>query len=606
MTTKRSYFDTSMEFLEKCLKHVGEPRSDQKDMVKGALNSLIYDNNGEMIFPSIAQIIEAPNGAGKSAVIVAVALMYAKNGKKVLILEPNKLLITEIVKYFDDAKLIEDQDFLLLKPYKDFNCKCKRSDNKDGPKSINCKNWYKNCQDIDCEVKTHLEKASKINVILATHHKMIYDRNLLKGDTIGKFDLVIIDEFHMIPEVVSSFIEKTISIQYIEQKLKTIKEKKTEEIQSLIDDYNEVPDFKFKKSMCNEIIKKIKEMNLQEELLDLYGSPTRISSSSEGITIYRTIKEILLEDTQFLLFSATIIDGKDVIYEMLNIDGVKIQKTKEYYRGSTERLQRISILGATDLPRLGKSDITDFNRNIQVTIDYLIDIFLILESSKILDNYNVLVLCNSHADADRLKQNIIQKDLKNRLLDVDEIQKNYEIELGNPDIDALATLVGKEVEKILKTQKKIILVTGSSVFWQGINLDDVQFLFVLTLPYRKPTMKELKSKRRGWSGSYSSTSQFKYMARRLSQGIGRLCRKDYYDEINGIRNWGISVILDGRIETIKNGLIKRFPEVYHSQFEFYNRDKLKEGFIRTVKWIIKYNSPYSEDGQLKLSEFFRT
>lgn len=604
MITRRNFFDTSLEYLEKSLKNIGEPRNDQIKMVKGALNSLIHDIDGELVFPSIAQIIEAPNGAGKAAVMVAVALAYAKNGKKVLILEPNKLLITEIEKYFKNLNLKEDQDYMHLKPYRAFDEECKRLESEDGPKSSNCKDWRKKCIELDCIVKEHLKQASQINIILSTHHKMIYDRTLLEGETIGKFDLVMIDEFHMIPEVVASYVEKTITIVHLEQKLKKVKNTGVFELQSLIEQYKEINELGFRKMIVKPIFNKIKELKLQEELLDLYGGSTRISTSAEGITINREINEIYLENTQFLLFSATVIDGKEVIYNLLNIDGVKIQRTLEYYQDSWERLQRITILGASDLPRLGKSDLNDFNSKIQVTIDYLIDILLGLEDSRILDDYNVLVLCNSHADANNLKKNVMKTTLKQRLLDVDEIQKNYELKYDSPEDDAIATLVGKEVEKLLKIQKRIILVTGSSVFWQGINLEDVQFLFVLTLPYRKPTMKELKSKRGGWSGSYSSTSQFKYMVRRLSQGIGRLCRKDFSNEEKTKRIWGIAVILDGRIETIRSGLIKRFPKVYRTQFNFYTRNKLKSGFMKVIKHIAKYNSPYSQNGQLKLEDFF--
>ncbi|MHA1223809.1 MAG: helicase C-terminal domain-containing protein [Candidatus Heimdallarchaeaceae archaeon] len=352
------------------------------------------------------------------------------------------------------------------------------------------------------------------------------------------------------------------------------------------------------------IFEKIKFLELEKEVLGFYPQTTRPTTGYEGITLHRNIKEVYLENTQFLLFSATVIDAKEVIYDLLNIDGVKIQSTQKYYNDSRERLQRISILSAVDLPRLGKSNLDEYNRNIEVTLNFLTDILRILEDSNILNRHNILVLCNSLADANKLRSHISKTSLKDRILDVDKIQQKYEVELGGSEDDAIATMVGEEIAKILKTETKIILVTGSSVFWQGINLDNIHFLFVLTLPYRKPTIKELKSKRKGWAGYYSGASQFKYMVRRLSQGIGRLCRKDWYDKEKKIKNWGITVILDGRLDTIKTGVIRNFPEIFRSQFSFFTRDQLRRGIIKAVNWIVKYDSPYSKDGQLKLTEFF--
>jgi len=603
MKTKREYFDTALDNLTACLKPIGRPRNDQKNMVKGALNSLIQTENGELCFPSIAQVIEAPNGAGKAAVIVAISLTYAMNGKRVLILEPNKFLINDITKYFQNIKLKEQHDFLNLIPYSEFETECVRlPDSK--PSSYNCRKWKEKCQDLDCLVKKHFESAEKINIVLATHHKMIYDRTLLKEEIIGKFDLIIIDEFHMIPEVVASYVEKTYSVDYITNKIKMITDKNLSDIKYLIEDYDEIDDPSFKKDIIDQLYKKIKTLNIEKEILDIYSFNTKVSTSSRGITIHREIKEIFLDDIQFLLFSATVIDCREVIYDLLNIDGVKIQSTQRYYDDSRERLQRITILSAVDLPRLGKANMDEFNRNIEVTLQYLTELLYKLEETKALDKYNILILCNSLTDANRLRTHIVNTSLKDRLLDVDEIEQKWELKLGDIEDDSIATHVGNEIAKILKNKNKIILVTGSSVFWQGINLDNVQFLFVLTLPYRKPTVKELKSKRRGWAGYYASASQFKYMVRRLSQGIGRLCRKDYYDENRRIKNWGIAVILDGRLDSIKKGVINHFPEVYRTQFNFYTRDQLKHGLIKTINWIMQHDSPYSKDGQLKLTEFF--
>ncbi|MHA1222025.1 MAG: helicase C-terminal domain-containing protein [Candidatus Heimdallarchaeaceae archaeon] len=585
---------------------------DQQKMLIGSLRSLIFQEEKKLTFPSIAQIIEAPNGAGKSAVIVALALVYSQINKRVLILEPNKVLIEEIIKYFKNSGCKEKKEFVELKPYSDaqFESICELDTTKgERPRGKICEKWNERCLKTGCIMMKHLQNVIETNIVIATHHKMIYDRRLIEGKIAGKFDLIIIDEFHMIPEVVMSYSERTFTVDSFLEKAKklSLKPDITEDIKLLATEYYEYKNkgqIKEQKDIVTDMLDIIKSNNLESKFFGSFNYFNR-KITSNGICFSRKLKDILLKDVQFALFSATIINAKEVIYDLLKIDGVKIPHKLEFYEGSWERLSRICIFGSTDLPRLKKSNLYEYKLNREITVDYLLSLLDDLEKTGALDRYNVLVLCNAISDSDYIREKARNTRVEDRFLDISKIEEQIEKELDLDDSGAIATRLGNEVMNILENKTKIILVTGSSVFWQGVNLKNVQLIFILTLPYRPPTEKEQRSPRRGWSGHYSGASQFQYMTRRLSQGIGRLCREKLLPNMKEeIPNWGLAVVLDGRFDTIRTGIKKQFPKVYRNNFHFFPRDSLKNGIINMINHSIKHDSPYSPDGQLRLTEFF--
>ena len=585
---------------------------DQQKMLTGSLRSLIIQEEQKLVYPSIAQIIEAPNGAGKSAVIVALALTYAQMNKRVLILEPNKVLIEEIIKYFKNSGHKEKKDFVELKPYSDaqFESICElEAYIGERPRGKICEKWNENCLRTSCIMMKHLQNISKNNIVVATHHKMIYDRKLIEGRIAGKFDLIIIDEFHMIPEVVMSYSDRLFSADSFLERAKDLsfEEEVFDDIKFLATEYHDYKNkkqTKEQKDIVRDMLDIIKSNDLESKFFGPFNFFKR-SITPNGISFSRDLKEVLLKDVQFALFSATIINAKEVIYNLLKIDGVKIPHKLEFYEGSWERLSRICIFGSTDLPRLKKSNLYEYKLNREITVDYLLSLLDDLDKTGALDKYNVLVLCNALKDSDYIREKALKTKIEDRFLDINEIEKEIEKELDLDDSGAIATRLGNEVMNILEDKTKIILVTGSSVFWQGVNLKNVQLIFILTLPYRPPTEKEQRSPRRGWSGHYSGASQFLYMTRRLSQGIGRLCREKVLPNTEKeILNWGLAVVLDGRFDTIRTGIMKQFPKVYRNNFHFFPRSNLKSGILNMISHSVKHDSPYSPDGQLRLTEFF--
>lgn len=95
------------------------------------------------------------------------------------------------------------------------------------------------------------------------------------------------------------------------------------------------------------------------------------------------------------------------------------------------------------------------------------------------------------------------------------------------------------------------------------------------------------------------------MIRKLTQGIGRLCREDKTNDLNGkeINNWGVAIVLDGRFETTRVNIKKSFPSVYRNQFFYSTKDRLLSSVIKMTDHMNTYKSPYNEKGQLSLLEF---
>jgi Rad3-related DNA helicase len=590
----KNMIDNIQKYLKDGLKDIGAPRKDQERMVKAIINDLVTKDDE---FPTVAKGIEAPNGAGKSAVIAATAMAFAKENRRVLVLEPNYKLIEDIQYY----TLKFDVENVQIKPFNEFNnviCEIKPGEL---PNRRLCQNWKKKCINTNCEVMKHFAKVSNELIVFSTHHKIIYDQSLLRSEIVGKFDLIIIDEFHMIPETIDGFLETSFGPSDIKALLSKVGDNGLkEEINGLLSEYEGISEFEEKKKIMSEINEVFEENEMTKELFTV----SRLRPRSGGLFSRREIRPLTLNQTQMLLFSATSIDVKDLLYEQLKFDGITVLPLQQFYQSSEERLKRITIVSVTDLPRLSAKERQSGEAStIGVTIDYLTEVLMDSYQLGIFEKHSIMVLCTANRDANQIKERINNTPLREYIVDIDAIEQEVRADLGF-DVARIATEVGKRVANLTETEEKLILVTGSSVFWQGVNLNNVKFIFILNLPYRIPKASEVGRRHKG---SWTTSRMFSDMVRRLSQGVGRLCRYEYLEKVAGDtkkRNWGIAIILDGRFITLKAGIKKAFPYVYSSSFVEYDRKRLKVGLKNITKFVKEYDSPYSPDGQLNLKEFF--
>lgn len=86
----------------------------------------------------------------------------------------------------------------------------------------------------------------------------------------------------------------------------------------------------------------------------------------------------------------------------------------------------------------------------------------------------------------------------------------YQIKSG------LSSSTRKRVYDEFRGNPRGILVTSSSVFWEGITIKDLQFLIIPDLPYPEPNLLDIYN---GQSFTYKMT-----VKRRLIQGLGRIGR----------------------------------------------------------------------------------
>jgi Rad3-related DNA helicase len=102
----------------------------------------------------------------------------------------------------------------------------------------------------------------------------------------------------------------------------------------------------------------------------------------------------------------------------------------------------------------------------------------------------------------------------------------------NGDIDMLETKANKEIA----SGRNIILTSASSRLREGVNLKGLRMLIVDALPYASPQPYD-RFEKEAW-GSWRTSRTFRFMIRRIQQGIGRLIRTKEDP-------WGI-VVVDGR------------------------------------------------------------
>lgn len=183
-----------------------------------------------------------------------------------------------------------------------------------------------------------------------------------------------------------------------------------------------------------------------------------------------------------------------------------------------------------------------------------------LKASKIIETVlmtlprRALILFRSHRDCRQVESYLIQNH---------ELKKRVHTILDE-DRDA----VEAEVERLKVSD--IVLASGSSCLWEGIDIPGLKLVIIDALPYVRPP-PEIRSQ----------TDMFRYirrrMLRRLQQGLGRLGRRD--------DDWGVGLVVDRRLFRDRRRLLAPIPS--------YISDDLRDGFI-TIGEIEKRITDFSD------------
>jgi len=575
-------------------------RPEQEEMIRPMFESL--QKKG------IVFVGQGPTGMGKTYVIVAVTKCLVEKGKRVCIAVPSYTHLKEVMaKHLDYLEV----PYAILRGISalEENEGCPLKNGK-RPSSIFCSEqenaitgpYSEKCKDVKCVVKAEKEKVASSSVVITVFHKLLSNPSYM-----NKFDVVIFDESHGLEPVVRNIRVAKVHSKILSTLSEFIPEyedvfnrvmKSIDRLKSL--GMKERIPLRFVEReiadplavVVPEIEKKIYEEEkagqLNEEVVNAFFGLQNAMQAFQNPSKFRFVhhkgmilgipNEItfvphylkkIVQDTSIALISATIenpkFHAKDSGFPDHSLaPPVQIRKCS-----FMERLKRRPIFGLVDGPILRKDPyrLEEYElgrREANQIIGSILPTF----------NYPVLILCRSHTDADSIRKYLINlHEIRHRLF-VFEDSNSFE------DIDRLET----KVNKIISSGRNIILTSASSRLWEGVNLRGLRMLIVDALPYASPQPYE-QIEREAW-GSWRTSRTFRFMIRRIQQGIGRLIRTKEDP-------WGIVVVIDGRFNAQWRTIRSALPDYMTnpSITKFVTRKNIRSVIERTVERLEKGRLP---------------
>lgn len=575
------------------------------------INRHLEDDQKEMIRPMFLALQkegsifvgQGPTGLGKTYVIAATAKALVKSGKRVCIAVPTyahlkDVMMTHLDHLNEPYKIIRGLSQLqepqegcpLLNHRRPTPIFCNTSKtSKTGPESETCEN-------IQCTVRREIEEAKQSKLVLTVYHKLLAQPDLLNG-----FDVVIFDESHGLEAAVrSARISKVRvdDITVLENFLQETPDKFEDIKNSLgkLEGLTEIPLGFIERAIIDpirEILESVqakiqeREKNGDQIPLDVLNAFYSLQASTRAIekagfhrfiAHERSVLAIPLQVTFQIynaknsakrlsigLISATIENPKlhanDSGFPYHSLAAPVVLESPRI----TKKFRNRPIIGLIDGPVLKKDPKSmEFYELARTEADKILGTILPLFQEP------VLILCRNKLDARSIEQH---------LASLEEIKKRLyllENEDSENDIDRVETNINKQID----LGRNIILTTASSKIWEGVNLKRLKLLVVDSLPYAMPEPYERRES--GNWGSWKTSRSFRFMIRRLQQGIGRLMRTD--DDL-----WGVVIVIDGRFysqwKTIKSALPTHMTN--KDIIKFIPREKLKSELDSTVDQLKK-------------------
>lgn len=541
---------------------------------------------------------QGPTGMGKTYVIAAVTKALVADDKTVCIAVPSYTHLKEVMtKHLENVgveyvvrrgltALGQGEGCPLIGgniPSPIF-CSTKR-DSKTGPHSDRCK-------EIMCTVRKELLAAKDAKVVVTVFHKLISQPEILKD-----FDVVIFDESHglepalrharvakvtkenvdtlrkfakgqegVFDEIGSSLdrlVNRTeVPVNYVERKiiepLKTILPKVQESIQEMEVNMQQID---------NGAISAFYSLEAAVRAIERAGSYTFVPHNGSVLAVPHNITFVTrqMKDSSKNLSVGLISATIENVKFHANDSGFPYHTLAAPIQINGDRFvnwfKNRPIIGLIDGPVLRKDPKGgDFYSTARQEANKVIA--SILPSFQ----YPGLILCRSKEDARSIAEHLKKvNEIKDRLL-------LFDSEDVSEDPDRIETSVNNQID----AGKNVVLTTASSRLWEGINLKHLRLLMIDALPYPSPQPYE-RHETQQW-GSWRTSKTFRFMIRRVQQGIGRLMRTNEDP-------WGVVVVIDGRFTSQWNTIKPALPKHMTSDdvARFVPREKLKEEFESTVK-----------------------
>lgn len=592
-----------LEITEQALRKAGEKplNPEQREMITPMFEAL-QD-------PGVVFVGQGPTGMGKTYVIAGVAKALVMQGKRVCIAVPSYTHLEEVMhRHLEKLEVTHStlHGLSALREDKGEGCPLKGgkvpspifcSDSKEATTGPNSQR----CSSINCAVRQELAALEESNVILTVFHKLIAKPQLL-----SKFDVVVFDESHGLEptlrnsrvvkirkrdlEVLKSATPSSADVfSNVIAVIDQLQRRGKEDIPTVFVDRQIVTPLKDIIGQIRENLRDLESSSglYDESVLNAYYSLEWSIGAVQREEQYRFIyhdesvlgiplkitfvpfgKRTAAKKTAVALISATIENPRF----HANDSGFQFHTLAPPIQVQSERLiksrfRKRPIIGLVDGPIMRiDPQFPDSYNSARLEANKIIE--SILPSFK----HPTLILCRNGADA---------RSIESHLRKAGDVQKRlflFEEERSVVELDALESRINNEIE----SGRDIIVTTASSRLWEGVNLKKMRMLVVDALPYPSPQPSD-KFEKQAW-GSWRTSRTFRFMIRRLQQGVGRLVRTD--DD-----PWGIVVVVDGRFnaqwKTIKSALpiYMTSPEI----ISFVTRENLKTALDKTIRRLENAN-----------------
>ena len=573
----------------------------QEDLKR--INKTINPEQKEMVGPMFEALQkkgavfvgQGPTGMGKTYVIGAVAKALVQQGKKVCIAVPSYTHMKEVM-----GKQLEDLDisYKILRGLSalEENEGCPLKGGKK-PSSIFCDDPTSDrCKDQDCTVRRELLDMEKADVVLMVFHKLISNPSLL-----DKFDVVIFDESHGLEPTLRNSRMLKLRKADVDTIVKLFPEHR-QTLKSTIDGFDylskrgkqEISSAMFVERELLDPIKNVlpnikerireteeKDKAYDEEMQSLYYSLQRAIDALDRLEQYRFLytNDAVLgipQSVTFVPFRAKKI-GKQTSIALISAtiesprfhanDGgfpyhtlappIQVEST----RMIKERFRNRPIFGLVDGPILRiDPQFPDSYKSARMEANKTISSILPLIK------HPALILCRNGEDAKSIGAHLREeKNVKDRLY-------LFEDEGSMLELDEIQTKINEKID----AGKDVVVTTASSRLWEGVNLKRLRLLVVDALPY--PSSQPYDHFEKGMWSSWRTSRTFRFMIRRIQQGIGRLVRTDEDP-------WGLVIVVDGRFNAQWNTIKSALPIYMTSPdiIKFITRESIRDEIMNTVR-----------------------
>jgi Rad3-related DNA helicase len=484
-----------------------------------------------------------PTGTGKTHIYLPIAMAAADSGYRVCVAVGTNLLIDQLMeKYVTQfnyqiqphvVKGIEHYICMLTGDMADYS-RCTKEQREECTK-----------KEISCDVLTTMREMGEYPFILTNFHKF------LSASSENSFDLVILDDSHSFENAVSDKFQVRIPYYQIDKIYKKYNGNNdiiSDFVGNFLDLFDEaftiIPNGKLHQRLSNETIMQISKLENYDELNKILIEIDDVERNILRDLLWfvdccknSTINTFYIQKDYYQQndpSEAALIARKTDTFQERILNSI-FKEAKVILASATPGNIKVHANKCTNR-KYNKEEITVIPTTFPEIIENWFSGLTILETSDLLNDGvdamrskaeiasillgnipgKALLLFKSYRDQ-RLAEGILKARVMRKITFIDEGLDN------------------EEVQKLVE-DAEIIMASASSRLWEGIDIRQLKFEIIFSLPFIRPPVHIAEDR--------SFPFVVRKMLIRLQQGIGRLIRK--------ADDKGICVVLDNRLSRYKN------------------------------------------------------